>query len=40
MIKILEKIWEQDNRYKSSVVDFQAAYNLYGERKYGVKCIN
>jgi hypothetical protein len=27
MRKILEKFWEQYNRYTSSIVDFQAAYN-------------
>jgi hypothetical protein len=37
--QILEKMLEILYRCTSSI-DFQAAVTLYGEREYGVKCLN
>jgi len=37
--QILEKFWEQNIDVHRLLIDFQTTQH-YGERKYGVKCIN
>jgi len=40
MRQILEKCWEQNMMYLIYLLIFKHDVTLYGERKYGVKCIN